>query len=164
MKLYNVLKSGVLYLCVIAVLYKNFINIWEVEETQIWIPMVELNHGGYTSSESSATMSGATHTTGTTDNVSLNRLGQLDSLGYPRHDARIDGSHIHWYDRWYKPKREYKVKEKAFGPPSIGSSGEIDHLSYGRSRSIPANIPQWSYHTGSTESIFVPKADDARYY
>ena len=159
MKLHNVLKSGVLYLCVIAVLYK-FINVWEVEETHIkWIPMVELNHGGYasTSSESSATMSGATHTTATTsvDNVSLNRLGQLDRFGYPMHDARIEGSL-----NWYKPRRGYG----RYGPPSIGSSGEIDRISLGRSRSMPANQPQWSDHTRSTESIFVPKADDARYY
>ena len=178
MNLKNVLKSGVLYLCVIAVLYKNFVKVMEVgshykKSTQVWIPMVELKHGGsVSSSRGSSTVSGATHSTVTTmnisvpesqvDNISKAELGSLDHFGYPKHDPRIEGSL-----NWYQPKKVfvgYKHGKAVYAAPSIGSSGEIDRISLGRSRSMPANQPQWSDHTRSTESIFVPKADDARYY
>ena len=167
MNLKNVLKSGVLYLCIIALLYRECCVI----SIGAFVPMVskkvyllggrKVFHGGSTSS-SSDTMSGATHTTATTlvDNVSISRFSEIDRFGYPRHDPRIDGSQRHL---WYHPKMEYK-ETGVFGPPSIGSSGELDRVSLGRSRSTPANQPQWDQHTGSTEAIYVPRSDDPRYY
>ena len=113
------------------------------------------------------TMSGATHTTLTTgrDNLSLSKFSELDQFGYPRHDPRIDGSQKFG---WYQPKKVFigldKHRKGVYVDPSIGSSGEIDRLSLGKSRSTPENQPQWSEHTGSTESIFVPKPDDPRYF
>ena len=113
------------------------------------------------------TLSGATHTTLTTgaDNLSLSKFSELDQFGYPRHDPRIDGSQKFG---WYQPKKVYVGLDKhgvgVYKDPSIGSSGEIDRLSLGHSRSTPRNQPQWSQHTCSTESIVIPKSDDARYY
>ena len=164
----NTLEASVLYICIIALLYRSFLHLHYSTSQQksatskkVWIPMVELNHGGSISS-SSDTMSGATHTTATTlvDNVSISRFSEIDRFGYPTHDPRIDGSQRHL---WYHPKMEYK-ETGVFGPPSIGSSGELDRVSLGRSRSTPANQPQWDQHTGSTEAIYVPRSDDPRYY
>ena len=128
--------------------------------------------------EDTITMSGATHTTETTvvrlsrgrlaevDNRSLSEFSEIDQFGYPRYDPRIDGSRKG--ANWYRPKKVYIGLDKhgkgVYVDPSIGSSGEIDRLSLGKSRSTPENQPQWSEHTGSTESIFVPKPDDPRYF
>ena len=117
--------------------------------------------------EDTNTMSGATHTTLSTevDNLSLSKFSEFDRFGYPRHDPRIDGSQKFG---WYQPKKVYVGLDKhgvgVYKDPSIGSSGEIDRLSLGHSRSTPRNQPQWSQHTCSTESIVIPKSDDARYY
>ena len=161
----NKLKASVIYICIISLLYRNFERIYvEPSESspEVWIPMVELNHGGSTSS-SSDTMSGATHTTATTlvDNLSISRFSEIDRFGYPTHDPRIDGSQRH---HWYQPKRVYKGHDE-YGPPSIGSSGELDRISLGRSRSTPANQPQWA-HIPSAEDMYVdrPRSDDPRYY
>ena len=50
----NTLKASVLYICIIALLYRNFIRIYvepSATSPEVWIPMVELNHGGSTSSD-----------------------------------------------------------------------------------------------------------------
>ena len=128
--------------------------------------------------EDTITMSGATHTTETTvvrlprgrlaevDNRSLSKFSEIDQFGYPRYDPRIDGSRKG--ANWYRPKKVYIGLDKhgkgVYVDPSIGSSGEIDRLSLGKSRSTPENQPEWSYHTSSTDSIVIPKSDDPRYY
>ena len=100
------------------------------------------------------------------DNLSLSEFSELDIFGYPRYDPRIDGSRKG--SNWYQPKKVYVGLDKhgkgVYKDPSIGSSGELDRLSLGPSRSTPENQPAWSYHTRSTDSIVIPKLDDARYY
>ena len=99
------------------------------------------------------------------DNLSLSKFSELDQFGYPRYDPRIDGSRKG--ANWYQPKKVfvgYKHGKAVYAAPSIGSSGELDRLSLGPSRSTPENQRPWSQHTSSTESIFIPKSDDPRYY
>ena len=99
-------------------------------------------------------------------NLSLSKFSEIDQFGYPTYDPRIDGSRKG--SNWYQPKKVYVGLDKhgkgVYADPSIGSSGELDRLSLGPSRSTPENQRQWSQHTSSTESIFIPKSDDPRYY
>ena len=107
-KLKNALIAGVLYISIIAILYGFTLTMYKTESDTFIPGDVEMQEMGSflaastlsnTSSGSSwhpggsvATMAGATHTTATTagDNIAISQFSELDLMGYPRHDPRID--------------------------------------------------------------------------
>ena len=180
-KLKNSLIAGALYISIITILYGFTQTMFKTRSDTFSPGDVEMQEMGSflaastisnTSSGSSwfghpaGTLSGATHTTVSSpiDNISISRFSELDVMGYPTHDPRIDKTKRLWAPK-HRDAYEMKFQRKHNITPSIGSSGELDYISM-HSRSQPANQPAFNLaDTVSTRgSIIVPRLDDPRYH